>query len=410
MNLDLIIIRLLLYNDIFEKYISFVDEKHLRTHNREIYQLLGSIKALKEEQKGRDHSVDEFLLYFFGKYPVLQGAQKEIYETLIQDMRDVEVDKENAASFFQSLLDRINGEKVAECILNGESSLADALELLQSAVHERKMTDQIDFVPDSLDDLQANIDLTGGLSWRLKCLNESVGKLRKSNFVAIFAPPEVGKTAFICSETSEMIKGLQDGKKAIYFLNEEAGFNIKLRLYQSYFQVDRHTLMANKAMYNERIREEITPRVLMYDAAGVSRSEVEKICKEVDPGLIVVDNMDKIHGFFGDRPDLKFKSIYQWGRELSKTYAPVIAVSQACGEGINKLFLDIEDMDSTRVAKQGECDVIIGIGKREDKSENIRGISVVKNKLGWDDFCVGGMRHCKRQTIIIPEESRYEDL
>jgi hypothetical protein len=381
----------------------------LKIHSKEIYQLLGNLRQLKEQQQ-RNHSTEEFALFFYGKYPVLQGAHKEIYDSLFDELRKIKVDPVNAAEYFQQLIDRINSEKLAELLLSGDKTLSDAKDFLDSVVIERKLTDDIEFVPDDLDSLQHNIDLSGGLSWRLDVLNKSVGKLRKGNFVTVFAPPETGKTAFITSETSQMIKDLKDGQKAVYFLNEEAGFNIKLRLYQAYFGIDRRTLFARKEEYDRRIREEIGGRLLMYDSAGISKSQVEKICKEIEPSLIVVDNLDKIHGFVGERGDIRLKNIYWWARELAKRYAPLIGVSQACGEGIDKLYLDMEDMDGSRIAKQGEADVIIGIGKDSGRAENIRGLAVLKNKLGWDEDCDPGKRHMKAQVLIVPEESKYESL
>lgn len=409
MNLDLVILRLLLNQELFEKFHETIDERHLKIHNKEVFQLLTNLRQLKEQQQ-RNHSPEEFALFFYGKYPVLQGAHKEIYDSLFAELRDIKVQFENAADYFQQLVDRINGEKLAEQLLSGDKSLADAKAFLDSVVVEKKLTDEVDFVPDDLDSLQHNIDLSGGLSWRLDVLNKSIGKLRRGNFVTVFAPPETGKTAFITSETSQMLRDLQDGQRAVYFLNEEAGFNIKLRLYQAYFGIDRRELFHNKAEYDRRIREEIGGKILMYDSAGINKATVEKICKEVEPSLIVIDNLDKIHGFIGERGDIRLKNIYWWARELAKRYAPLIGVSQACGEGIDKLYLDMEDMDGSRIAKQGEADVIIGIGKDSGRAENIRGLAVLKNKLGWDDDCDPSKRHTKSQVLIVPEESKYETL
>ena len=114
--------------------------------------------------------------------------------------------------------------------------------------------------------------------------------------------------------------------------------------------------------------------------------------------------------FKGDRNDLELKQIYQWAREISKTYAPVIAVSQASGEAEGKLFLTMDMVDGSKTAKQGEADWILGIGKEQDNTSRTRYFNISKNKLIGDEDTLPELRHGSTQVLIKPEIARYEDL
>ena len=104
------------------------------------------------------------------------------------------------------------------------------------------------------------------------------------------------------------------------------------------------------------------------------------------------------------------KAIYQWARELAKVYCPVIGICQAGGTAEGKKYLDMNDVDSSHTAKQGECDWIIGIGKTNREGEEFtRYLSICKNKLGRDTFCNPDLRHAKTPVIIKADIARFED-
>jgi hypothetical protein len=107
---------------------------------------------------------------------------------------------------------------------------------------------------------------------------------------------------------------------------------------------------------------------------------------------------------------LQLKALYQWARELAKTYAPVIAVSQAGGTAENKLWLTMDDVDSSKTAKQGEADFIIGIGKESDNTSNARYLNISKNKLIGDKDTLPDLRHGNQTVMIKPDVARYEDM
>jgi hypothetical protein len=152
-------------------------------------------------------------------------------------------------------------------------------------------------------------------------------------------------------------------------------------------------------------------RIKIYDDAGMSRRSVEARCKELNPSLIILDQIDKIKGFDADRYDLQMKAIYQWARELSKRYGPVIAICQAGGTGEGKKWLSMIDVDSSHTSKQGEADYIVGIGKsHEEGMQEVRFLNISKNKLMGDEDTLPDLRHGKAEVLIKAQIARYESI
>lgn len=71
----------------------------------------------------------------------------------------------------------------------------------------------------------------------------------------------------------------------------------------------------------------------------------------------------------------------------------------------------MDDVDSSKTAKQGEADWILGIGKTNDPEPNtIRHLHLSKNKLAGDPDSIATLRHGSQEVIIVPEIARYVDL
>ena len=266
--------------------------------------------------------------------------------------------------------------------------------------------DEVKLVSHRLAELFQNVDGIG-MQWPLTILNQSIGRLRKGMFGFVFARPETGKTTFISHVVMHMAR--QTEGVVIWFNNEEEGESVAIRQYQSAFGVGSEALWADIQKYDNEWKRIFGDRVKLVDEPAITKGMVERLCKQYNPSLIVFDQLDKIHGFHGDRDDQKFKAMYQWARELAKRYGPVIAVCQAAGTGDGKLYLEMNDVDMSRTAKQGEADFMIGIGRDPSKSEFIRGISVLKNKGTKESTCIPALRHVKAQVIIQPTLGQYVD-
>lgn len=268
-------------------------------------------------------------------------------------------------------------------------------------------------VTDSLEELVDAEVTEAGLPFRLKSLARALGSLRRGDFGFIFARPETGKTTLLASEATFMAAFCRerDLGPVLWFNNEERGRKVKLRIYQAYFGVTLVELLGNIKEYQQRYLTEMGGRIILYDSATIHRREVERECKDRRPALVIVDQLDKIKGFDGDREDLRLGGIYQWARELAKEYCPVIAASQANGQGEGVKWLTMDHVSNAQTAKQAEADFILGIGKTHDPDlERIRHINISKNKLMGDANTDESMRHGRIDVRIKPEICRYEDI
>lgn len=271
------------------------------------------------------------------------------------------------------------------------------------------MRSQDEFVTDDIERLYNETTGTPGLRWRLKALNESMGSLRKGDFGFLFARPETGKTTFLASEITHFAG--QTDRPIIWFNNEEGGYKVKVRIMQAALGCSLTELYSDRQRSYNRYMELTKGNIRLKDSATINKREIEQLCKELNPSLVVIDQIDKIKGFDADREDLRLGNIYIWAREIAKTYCPVIGVCQASVEGEGKKWLTMDNVANAKTAKQSEADWILGIGTVHDEGlKFIRYLHLSKNKLSGDACTLPEMRHGRMEVIIQPELARYRDI
>ena len=285
---------------------------------------------------------------------------------------------------------------------------------LQQALDEydrvEELKDDYKLVTTDLETLYEQQRSKPGLRWRLRSLNEMVGSLRKGDFAVIFARPETGKTTFLADNVAGWLKQLTESNSGpvLWFNNEEQSGKVILRVYQSMFSVTLSDLGKNKKEYQDQFNRISGGRLIFPDGAN-SKGQIESICKQYEPGVIIFDQLDKVAGFAADRRDLELKAAYQWARELAKRYCPVVGVCQAAASGENKRWLGMGDLDDSKTGKPGEADLILGIGKTE-AAENVRHLHACKNKLDGDEDTKPELRHGYIDVLIRADIARYEDI
>lgn len=409
MNIDLIILFLLLNNNNYKKYISTIDFNYYKLNSRDIYKLLVCIKELQEKYD-QDSTVNDLMLFFFQRYPALKQEEHALYEMLFSKLASIDVDNDVAEEYFVAQMNRMRAAKAAEVALAVVDGRADFDELIEAVGQEKpKAFDDDDFVTDDLQVLYENTRHQKGLEWPLKSMNKSLGSLRPGDFGFIMARPETGKTTFVSHVAVHMTQ--QHNGNTLWINNEEQGTKVKVRNFQSLLGQTVEELFSGISEANAKWQNCIGNRLRLYDDAGISVKRVEALAAELNPKLIIIDQLDKIKGAFGESGHTQLKNLYQWARELAKKYnCPVIGVSQASVSGEDKFYLTMEDIDGSKTGKPGEADFIIGIGKTESAGEYARGISICKNKLTGDEDSNPALRHMKCQVAIVPDIARYEDV
>lgn len=403
---DLSVIKLLLNAD---AYRDFRDYLETDLFSEDLQPVLRVLDDWRIEHDGNLNE-DDLQNLIYAKYPHNHRGFAQILEQLrnvespataleaVKALKQTRMLKDLALKAHQASMGRVDIQEVLNCA---------------QAIEEVPITEEeISFVTDDLEELLKNTVQNPGLRWRLDTLNRSLGSLRKGDFGFLFARPETGKTTFLASEITHMASQLRetDGP-IIWFNNEEQGNKVKLRLYQAATGKTLGQILQNPKQAREEYVEIVKDRILLLDQAKIDRVLVERICRTHTPSMILFDQIDKIQGFKSDRYDLQLGDTYIWGRELAKTYCPVIGVSQADGTAEGVRYLTMNHVANAKTAKQAEADWIVGIGKIHDPNfEFVRFLSICKNKLTGDEDTDPALKHGRFEVEIQPMIARYGDL
>lgn len=398
---------------LYDKYNSSINKSYLKENYNTLFRMFKSLEDYYTKHKEAPSIKKEELdLNYQALYQV---QDRESYDKVLDKVfSSEEVNSDVLLENLNKHKTRAVAGELARLSLDYEIGRITKEELDSaitdySTIEDVSLEDDDTAVAMNLSDLHVNQFQKQGLRWRLNWLNKSLGSIRKGDFGFILARPEAGKTTFLVSEVSHMAQNTD--KTIYYFNNEEQSEKVAIRMYQSVLGLTTAELFAdlegNQAKYEELVGDRI--KILGFEESS-SMGQIEKVLSGKEVGLIVIDQIDKITtNSKADRYDLQLKAIYNWARQLASRYAPVIAVSQAGGTGEGKLFLDMNDVDSSKTAKQGEADFILGIGKESDNTSRVRYFNISKNKLSGDEDTDPTMRHGSGQVIIQPEIARYSD-
>ena len=406
-----IILRLFLEDRKYlEKYKNYIRLNYMKDNLSNLYKLY--ITMFNYYTKYKDKVIinyNDMLIEYNLNYTVEDKEQLESYLNRIYA-----IDISNANSIVELLnkhKEKAIAGDIAKLALDVEDGTATRDSLLNK-IKELDSTESIDTTKHQsmdLDELYQSQVATPGLRWRIDWLNKSLGSLRLGDFGFLFARPEIGKTTFLASEMTHMVT--QTEGDILWFNNEEQSQKVAIRCYQALFGITTEQLFANIDTYKQKYKELIGDRIQIFDLDDSSNTKrIESIIQSTNPSLIIIDQLDKVRGFKADRHDLQMKYLYQWAREIAKTNAPVVAVCQAGGSAEGKAWLDLNDVDSSKTAKQGEADWMLGIGAESDAMSNSRYLKINKNKLIGDKDTRPELRHGNQAVLIQPHIARYKEM
>lgn len=395
----------------YDRFYKHLNLSYIKTNFVGLYKLFIVIHSYYEKSDKTSMSKSDLELAYHSNY-LLEDSERNELSDLLDRILDLKLTEQNVYAYLNAHKQRCIAGELAKLALDVEDGTAKVEELLNKfneLEHEDTVTEEATPVNMNLHEIYESQIQTPGLRWRLDWLNKSLGSLRKGDFGFIFARPETGKTTFLASEMTHMVS--QTDGDILWFNNEEQGKKVAVRCFQALFGLTNKELFDGKENNANKYKEQVGNRIKIYDYEdSSSTSRIESIIKNTNPALIIFDQIDKVRGFKSDRYDLELKKLYQWAREMAKLYAPVIAVSQAGGTGEGKVWLTMDDVDSSKTAKQGEADWILGIGKEQDNTSNMRYLNISKNKLLGDEDTLPDLRHGNQQVMIKPNIARYEEL
>lgn len=407
MSSKIVIIRLLLKKELYSSFRQFIQTKEDK-YLKEFYTLLDKLHSSID----RDISIDEFKISLEASGAFQREKDREVYLQMLEVLEKADIGED----ILHDLLLQIKQKEVAERLgiaafdfAEGKKDLSVIKEIYDSFGNIDKNLHEMEFVTDDLDEIYNQTIAKPGLRWRLGSLNRMLGSIRKGDFGFVFARPETGKTTFLASEVTHFAE--QSEHPILWINNEQMGVQVMSRLYQASLGCTTEELMRNRDESKRRYFSNTKGNIRLFDDASIFKRQIEDLCSKYSPSLVVIDQIDKVKGFDGDREDLKLGAIYIWARELAKQYCPVIGVCQADGTAEGVKWLNMGHVTSAKTSKQAEADFIIGIGKTNEQGmENTRYITICKNKLHGDPDTDPSRRHGFCEVIIEPQVARYRDI
>lgn len=342
------------------------------------------------------------------KLDVLRGVINNLEESSAPDPKDTKL-------LIEGLITREYASKIAEDalrIVDGDFSasfnrLRDHCEERDRALGKVSSSDAHILLP-SLSGLEATT--APGLKWRMNALNQSLGDLRQGNLIVVATRPDTGKTTLLASEASFMAPQLPEGKKVLWVNNEEDGNVVFRRIIQSTLGIDVEELEDDlpKALDKYKAIVGGMDRIMMFNKADVHNRDVDNLLAKYDVGLIIFDQLWKVHGFDEEAGNevVRQTMLFNWAREIAKKTAPVITVHQADGGAEGVKWIDMSRLYGSKTGIQGEADAIVTIGRVPDTG-NTRYLYVPKNKLPKPGN--PKLRNGMFEIEILPDIGRWKE-
>lgn len=411
MNIEILILKLFLSNStLYFKYRKYLEKKYNNIYTK----IFHSLSKLKEDGK-ENHSLEELVISVHTCYPALSAGDSNLVQDILSFIKETVVPEDKIEELLSKLKEKYLAERIAiqavETVsgdLDYQLFLDSLREALDDSEDTTKTTEDI-FVSEDIVQIKDSYLSNPPFKFRLKTLNQILGGLRRRTFGFLFARPEVGKTQLLASEATYLAK--QVPNCLLWVNNEEDGAALVSRCYQSALLKDAYEILENAEASRTKYQKELNGKIKIFDRPEAKSKDIEEVIKQVKPDIVFIDQLDKVHGWDEERHDLTLKAKYQWARELAKKYnCAVLGVCQAGGEAEGKRYLGLNDVDSSKTAKQGEADFMFGLGSSDrNGEEDLRFISMCKNKLPIAPGMIASMRHAKIKIRSVPELQIYED-
>ena len=405
------ILSALLKKQTWVEYNSVLDWPALKQQAPEINRVFLVVKKW-HDTRDNDLGMKELPVWFALQYPGMNDKEKANYQAIFEQAARAEVRDDLIASYLQQMRDMQVRKTIAllaiDDKISNEKVIAQVGQLSSPAIAEEE---EIEFVTTDIDVLVQEATDNVGLFWSLECLNKSIGPIGPGVLGGVIGRKETGKTAFWVSQVANFLPQLKDDEQVAIFFNEEQGKAVMWRLYSAVCGMSYAEIVNDQKKAKELFYARGGERIKFKDMPFHTEDSIKRVLDALNPAIIVIDSFDKLKGFKADRKDLELGAAYKFGREAAKTYAPVLAISQADAGGFNKKYLTELDMADSKTAKPAELDFLIGIGRTDEAGyEYVRYLNIPVNKLPASQYKDEKDRHGKFQTIIMPELSLYRDV
>lgn len=413
--MDINLLLVLRTRENYDRWSRFVKQGQVGLETWNIFQAMG--EWLKHNSEATEVSWPEFNAWFcLVRHAKMAEEKLKVHKAIIERLEvEAEPDETAIKPLLEGLITRDYAARIAEKALriaDGEFTVpvADIVDLVEQRNTDIGKVDGVDkhILLPSLEGLAAVT--APGLRWRLECLNMALGDLRQGDLVVVGTRPDTGKTTFLASEATFMGAQLPPEKVVLWVNNEEEGNKVFRRLIQSALGITSTVMDSNlpKALEDYKAAVGGINRVIMLNKADVHVRDIEAMLKKYNVGLIICDQLWKVHGFDAEAGSevVRQTMLFNWARECAKKHAPVITVHQADGSAEGEKWISMAQLYGSKTGIQGEADAIITIGRQPDTGDS-RYLYVPKNKLAGND---PALRNGKFEITILKDIGRFKEF
>jgi len=421
MSPDITLLALLSTRENYEKYRKLVSKEAISLS--ETGTLIGDFgKYFEAFSSDAAIDWDRFRTFFkIVRHPDWKPDKHDAFDVLLTRVSEKAADGTDA-----TIIDQFNRIKTANDIIEVASDVANGraddltpiITLVEKHKRETIATDDVSnlFGPTDLSGILTKRIRAGGLEWRLNCLNESAGPLHEGDFVFLAARPEAGKTSWLCSEMTHMVKYLEETKDAVIFNPEEGGGRVFLRLVTAALGEDIITVASDESSAKARYEAEVgrLDRIKVVEPpGGISTRDIEKVLDKGNYGLVAINVVDKIKlpsKYSQEKEVDRYRSLAYWLREAANRYSvPILAVGQADAAAEGQRYLTQSMLYGSKTGVQGEIDLLLGMGY-DPTVDTRRYISLLKNKLPGGPKTNPLLKHARLEVEFDPASGRYSDI
>ncbi|AII27162.1 DnaB-like helicase C-terminal domain-containing protein [Vibrio cholerae] len=418
MSLDLL--KIMESRDKYERYSPFVRE---HTVDPSVWKVIQEIKTwFKEDEDREEIDWGSFSTWFCTiKFGHLSSDKLDIYRAIFDKLPSHVVDATLERSIIDNFITRGYCTALADKALRGAEgepvTVYDLQKIVDDLTNELGLIDELDsfVVEDSIEDIVKRIT-TGGYDWRINFLNKSVGRMpEKGKLVVFVARPNAGKTTFMAYNATGFASQMPEDKVVLWFNNEEDGGQVKLRTVQAAINWPSADIelapSGALSSYEDYVGNK--DKIKIIDKADISVHDVEQYIKKYNVGLIVIDQLWKVHGFERETANevARQTKIFNWAREIAKKYASVMVTHQADAQAEGQKWLDMSMMYGSKTAAQGEADTIIMMGRTHEESEKaVRFLTIAKNKNAVGPDVDPSLREGRAELLIVGDTAEFKEF
>jgi len=398
MSLQANLIKTLLKHDNYEIYGPYISKHHFSREDKKdfFYPIYETLSGFHKENES-DISLDDLQSIHLSS---LEGASKdrrdaiaETYETIRHVGEDAASNSDAAKHLLTTLKRKHKAGEAIEVLLAEADNpsqenwikLKDIADDAVTAADEEEIFYTTDITVGD-EDYQASMRW----KWFDPTFNEAVKGAGPGRNCLIFALTNVGKTSWA---TFNAINFMKQGAKVLHFsIAEDSKVALLRRYYQAAFNSTDTQLDQNKEMYAEKFAKMYGDKLFLCPTDSLTVARAEQLIKEVKPDIVVFDDYKDLElGYKGETKAPKIYGVLAAKiKALSIKYNFfAVCCAQAADTATGKQILERTDIADSRVDIPAKFEYCIGLSRGANQSNNIRYVSLAKNKKGVEGVHFG---------------------